>query len=247
MRQFLNTKVIHPSWRDILNKAMQELNPEYLLALQEQSNWLPGHTQVFNAFTLPLDKVRYILFGESPYPRAESANGYAFWDARVDEIWSKNGLSTKVNRATSLRNIIKMLLLAAGDLDPENTYQPAIADINKNHYVTTLNELFQNIQAQGILLLNATLVYRQNNVQKDAKAWRPFISKLLELIADIRPDIELILFGKVAEAINSLPQGKQLKRFYAEHPFNHSFIVNQAALDFFRPLHLLEKNMKGVI
>ena len=58
--------------------------------------------------------VRYLLIGESPYPRRASANGIAFYDAAVDSLWSEQGLSKAVNRATSLRNIVKTALLAEG-------------------------------------------------------------------------------------------------------------------------------------
>ena len=59
-------------------------------------------------------QVNYVLFGES-LPRRASANGYAFWDAAV-KIMVSFGNSKTVNRATSLLNILKMLLIAEGCL-----------------------------------------------------------------------------------------------------------------------------------
>ena len=44
--------------------------------------------------------MRYVLFGESPYPRAQSANGYAFWDAAANSLWAEEGgLHQLLNRA----------------------------------------------------------------------------------------------------------------------------------------------------
>jgi uracil-DNA glycosylase len=233
----------HPSWQPLLAQALTELAPNYLEQLADDTTWLPGAVNIFNAFTLPLAQLRYILFGESPYPRQASANGYAFWDAAVNELWSNTGLSARVNRATSLRNIIKMLLVARGDLQPQDTSQQAIACLDKSAYVRTIGELFNNFQRQGILLLNATLVFRKNLVQKDATNWRPFIAKLLELLAQYKPDLELILLGKIAQIINTLPAAKSYRQFQAEHPFNHSFISNPNVLNFFRPLHLLDRHL----
>ena len=82
-------------------------------------NWLPGRDHLFAAFQRDLVNCRYILIGESPYPRRQSANGIAFYDAAVDQLWSDKGLSKAVNRATSLRNIIKTALLAQGLIEPD--------------------------------------------------------------------------------------------------------------------------------
>ena len=186
-----------------------------------------------------------MLFGESPYPRRESANGYAFWDAAVKELWSPTGLSKKVNRATSLRNIIKMLLLAENLLDKNHLGQESIANIDKSALVQTNEEFFQNFLRRGILLLNATPVLHSSSPRKDARAWQPFISELLECLFARRPNIKLILFGQIANTIDPLlpPAATRLPpsdKLYAEHPYNLSFITNQAVLAFFKPLHLLK-------
>src|SRR5438128_2360838 len=112
-----NLNSVHSSWNECLQRAVARLNSTYLETLAQSTTWLPGPNKIFNAFTLPIEKVNYVLFGESPYPRRESANGYAFWDAAVQELWSETGLSKRVNRATSLRNILKMLLVAEGALN----------------------------------------------------------------------------------------------------------------------------------
>ena len=79
---------IHTSWRPLIRQALGTMDQAYLNALSERPTWLPGKLKLFNAFSLALEDTQYILFGESPYPRAGSANGYAFWDAAVEEIWS---------------------------------------------------------------------------------------------------------------------------------------------------------------
>jgi len=65
---------------------------------------------------------------------------------------------------------------------------------------------------------------------------------VLASLSQARPNTTLILFGRVAETINSLPGMQEFKRFYAEHPYNLSFITNPQVLDFFRPLNLLRKH-----
>jgi len=232
-------KSVHPSWQEGLKKGLAQMDPQYLKQLYEDKNWLPGAGKIFNAFSLPIDQVNYVLFGESPYPRLNSANGYAFWDAAVTDLWSPTGLSKAVNRATSLRNMIKMFLVAEDVLSPNDTGQEAIANIDKQPYVKTNNALFNQFGQQGFLLLNASLVLQTGPVSKDARAWQLFMKPVLEFLFQQRPTVELILFGNIAIKINQLIADIKVKKIQVEHPYNISFIQNPEVLAFFKPLHLL--------
>ncbi|EKD70366.1 MAG: hypothetical protein ACD_46C00551G0002 [uncultured bacterium] len=237
-----NFDTVHYSWHECIKQGLSLIHPAYLNQLYQSDKWLPGPEKIFNAFSLPINQVNYILFGESPYPRRESANGYAFWDAAVKELWSQHGLSKQVNRATSLRNIIKMLLTAEGLLDPQHTSQEKIAVIDKSKLVKNNQEFFTNFLGHGFLLLNATLVLQDHSPQKDARAWYPFMQYLLHYLLEKRPQAELILFGRIANAIEHLIGNCPNKKLYAEHPYNHSFITNPNVILFFKPLHLLLTN-----
>lgn len=242
MTQQLNVEIAHPSWQPCLKAALNKMDPHYLETLLLDADWLPGCNRIFSAFSLPVEQTNYILFGESPYPRAASANGYAFWDAAVHHIWSDTGLSKPVNRATSLRNIIKMLLIAEETLTANNTTQTEIARLDKSHFVQTNDQLFQNFIHHGFLLLNATPVLRPAKVRQDAAAWQPFIRHVLDFLFEKHPDVQLILFGNIANLIDKLVHGHPVKKLYAEHPYNISFITNQKVIDFFKPMHLLCNN-----
>ncbi len=235
-----NINAAHSSWHACLTQALKTMDPDYLETLYTETDWLPGPEKIFNAFSLPLQQTSYVLFGESPYPRAASANGYAFWDAAVDQLWSETGLSKRVNRATSLRNMMKMLLIAENALPSHETSQAAIAKLHKANFIQTNQELFHNFLIHGFLLLNATPVLRPNQVQKDARAWHPFIRHVLNFTFEQRPQIQLILLGNIANSIEKLIGTHPVKKLYAEHPYNLSFIHNAEVIDFFKPLHLLQ-------
>ncbi len=225
----------HPSWHPLLKRALQAMDTGYLQKLCQQSDWLPGCKKIFAAFQLPCEEVKFILLGESPYPRPNSANGYAFWDAAVDSIWSETGLSKAVNRATSLRNLVKMLLHARGDLKDDFS-QTAISKLDKSPYIKTASELFEAFMKHGFLLLNASLVYSPGQVNQHAKHWRAFMSILLQELSRINPATKLVLFGRIA---NKLPESCLFTVFKAEHPYNLSFVTNPVVLNFFKPLNLL--------
>lgn len=225
----------HPEWKALLEIAVDKMDKRYIQQLVEDTNWLPGLNNLFAAFSLPLSKTDYVLLGESPYPRVQSANGYAFWDNAVGSLWSPQGFSKPVNRATSLRNWLKMLLVARGSLNSD-TSQQAIAQIDKTNLVHTAEDFFVGMMNKGILLLNACLVYSEGKVPYHARHWKPFMQSLLEQLAVIKPEIQLILLGKIAETV---PRDKLSVGLAAEHPYNISFIRNQTVIDFFQPLDLL--------
>src|SRR3569833_461648 len=204
-----------PSWRPILLeglKAMAAADPSYLPALAQDA-YLPTDDRLFAAFAQPLDAVRYVLVGEGPYPRPESATGVCFMDGAVEALWSEKGLSKQVNRATSLRNFMKMLLVADGLLDIDNTSGEALARVSLkaraigSPFIQTLTELQANLTRHGFLLLNAALVFRPHVPPlKEARAWQPLLRTVFDALAE-RKDLplpQLVLWGKIAEQLNSL-------------------------------------------
>jgi len=224
-----------------LSEAYASLDPAYRNFLETDTSYFPSKENYFNAFnTLPREKVKYILFGQDPYPREESAGGYAFIDMKVEELFSDSGLSKEVNRATSLRNFMKMALLASHKLGKEDTSQEAIAALDKKNMINSIEALRLNFEKNGVLLLNTALVFTdKKSSSKHVKAWRPFIKRILEALEN--DDIKLILFGSHAKALQKHLPLEKFESIEIEHPYNHTFITNPKALELFGPMRLLEK------
>jgi uracil-DNA glycosylase len=235
-----------PSWRPHLLaglEAVARANPAYLPALAAD-DYLPTEQRLFAAFALPLEQVRYVLVGEGPYPRAESATGVCFMDGAVGELWCDSGLSKPVNRATSLRNFMKMLLVAGGQLQPDDTGGAAMAPVavaaRENGAIRTLQQLQANLTAHGFLLLNAALVFRPHVAPViEARAWLPFLQTILAALADRRAAPTLVLWGKIAEQLKRLPETARFAQACAEHPYNLSFIHHEGMQQLFGPMELL--------
>jgi len=228
-------------WQEILQCAYESLEPEYRTFLETDSSYFPSSSQYLNAFkTLPKHKVKYILFGQDPYPRKESAGGYAFIDEKVQTLFSQTGLSKEVNRATSLRNFVKMALVARGDLKKEDTSQEAISQIDKISLINSIEALRINFEKNGVLLLNTALIFTdKKSSTKHVKAWRPFIETLLKELEEDAP--KLILFGIHAKELKKKLSLEKFETIELEHPYNHTFIYNEEALKLFGNMHLLEK------
>ena len=244
-----------PSWHAALREGLEAIakaDPAYLGVLA-QDNYLPTEGRLFAAFKQPMGKVRYVLVGEGPYPRAASATGVCFMDGAVGSLWSDKGLSKQVNRATSLRNFMKMLLVADGSLRAGNTSGDALAGISAKAQadaqgtIQTLADLQANLETQGFLLLNASLVFREHVAPvKDARAWKPFFETVLRALAGhakasgTTPPM-LVLWGKIAEQLHSLPLVEAFPRAVAEHPYNLSFIEHSGMQQLFGGMRLLAK------
>jgi uracil-DNA glycosylase len=244
---FIERAEVHDQWKDVLIDALQSVDADYLAGLAQSNDWLPGIHLIFSAFRRDRQNLRYILIGESPYPRAESANGIAFYDAAVDQLWSTTGLSKPVNRATSLRNIIKTALLAEGFIEADTDgkiSQTSIARVDKSGLVQTMEDLFQALQDRGFLMLNATPVLHSNRKPVlEARYWQGFLARLLELLAP-PPEhpLTLVLWGKIAETIESLRLSENYQKLKSEHPYNLSFIQNSKMQALFREIAVLSRS-----
>jgi uracil-DNA glycosylase len=240
-----------PSWQPVLRDALAALHAAdatYLSSLIE-GHFLPTGHRLFAAFAQPLECVRYVLVGEGPYPRVESATGVCFMDGAVGSLWSETGLSKQVNRATSLRNFIKMLLVADGKLDVAYTSGEALAPIALqaraagSGMTQQLAQLQDNLTRHGFLLLNASLVFRADVPPvKDAKAWRPFLQEVLRALALRDAPPTLVLWGKIAEQLQTLTMIERFPMIVSEHPYNLSFIGNAGMQNLFGPMRLLQRH-----
>lgn len=229
-------------------EAMARANPAYLPALAAD-DYLPTGQRLFAAFAQPLPSVRYVLVGEGPYPRPESATGVCFMDGAVGSLWCDTGLSKPVNRATSLRNFMKMLLRADGQLESGNTGGAAMAPVaaaaRANGTIQTLSELQDNLSRHGFLLLNAALVFRPHvKPALEAKAWLPFLQTVLAALADAANPPTLVLWGKIAEQLKRLPETASFAQLCSEHPYNLSFIDHAGMQELFGPMQLLQSQQR---
>jgi uracil-DNA glycosylase len=242
--ELISASNVHPEWTDLLRNALSEMDATYLVELLCSPDWLPGIDLLFNAFRRDRSNVHYVLIGESPYPRQASANGIAFYDAAVSDLWRETGLSKAVNRATSMRNIIKTALVAEGYLKPDTEgkiSQDSIAEIDKSSLVQTMPELFENLHAAGFLMLNATpVLHPERKPAIESKFWQGFLFSLLTQLGEaVNHKLTLVLWGKIAKTIELIDFSDRYDKLVSEHPYNISFIRNATMRNLFRDVALL--------
>jgi uracil-DNA glycosylase len=231
---------VDPSWQDVINVSLEALHPDYRYFLNSDEDYFPRNF-LAPFCTLPREKTKAILFGQDPYPREKSATGYAFIDGMVDKIFSDTGFSKSVNRATSLRNFLKMQLINEGYLNQNDTSQEAIAAIHKHGLIETIEDLRNNFENEGILLLNTAPIFTcKSKSAYHVKQFAPFMRAFLKQCA--KNDLELILFGKMADSIvGLLPKTHNFSLIRTPHPYNVGFIHHEDARAYFRDKSLIKK------
>lgn len=95
---------VDSSWRSVLSPHLVAINT-YLSSL-EFERVTPPREMVFRALTLPIEKVKVVIFGQDPYPKEGMADGLAF---------SSGGEKIPA----SLRNIFKELASDLGIATPD--------------------------------------------------------------------------------------------------------------------------------
>ena len=184
---------IEESWKTALK---EEFNSEYLKTLkafliEERSKNIvyPPASKIFNAFNLtPLDKVKVVIIGQDPYHGAGQANGLCF------------SVSEGIPQPPSLQNIFKEINSDLGFPIPKSGNLEPWAK-------------------QGVLLLNATLTVRANQAGSHQKmGWEYFTDAVIKYLSDKKIGLVFLLWGKFAQAKETLIDKTKHHILKAAHP-----------------------------
>jgi uracil-DNA glycosylase len=188
------------SWEDFLGDCL-DLDLFYKNLIDFLSRFesiLPEYSLLFNVFNfVSPEKVRCVVYGEDPYPRKTSACGIAFWDKEINQ-WNQK------TRGSSLKNILKALLVAKGWADYDTTIERC-RTIASCKAVKSPPELFEHWLNQGVFLINTALTY-SGQAQKNAhfQFWKPFHETLIRRLNERSSSPYYVLWGKHAASRESL-------------------------------------------
>ncbi len=184
---------IDEGWKEILWEEFQspyfsELK-KFLVEEKQQYTIYPPGNLFFNAFQhTPFDRVKAVILGQDPYHGAGQAHGLCF------------SVPPGIKQPPSLVNILKEL---KADLDmpvPDHGNLEKWAD-------------------QGVLLLNATLSVRASQAgSHQNKGWESFTNRVIETISDQKRGIVFLLWGRYAQAKETLIDGQKHLILKAAHP-----------------------------
>ncbi|WP_433220749.1 ADP-ribosyltransferase domain-containing protein [Microtetraspora malaysiensis] len=179
----------------------------------------------------PPHKWKVVVFGQNPYPRAESATGIAMFDNTFND-WS----DSQFGKVISIRCIIKAAAMWKHGI-PKKTPIADIRALLKKHDTVQPPEWFQAMLTQGVLLLNAALTASGDGAMptdQHTAFWRPVVEKLVEEILKAKQDADEedrgVVFAWWGAHARSLKQVVlRLQKKYPEVEVRHIDHPNPAA------------------
>lgn len=190
-------QLAHPSWKDcpafekdVLDRIKQSLIPNTFFPV-------PGPV-IFKAFEMPLDDVKVVILGLSPYPNMNrytnrpNACGYAFALDSDDipyEHWPAS---------------LKMIAHA---LEPEE-------EKIETYFMPSLHMW----REQGVLLLNCSLTCLHTNPTSHLSIWADFTQKLIDYIDAARPGLIYYFMGNEAKSYQKYVVNLGAHIYTSAHP-----------------------------
>jgi uracil-DNA glycosylase len=184
---------IESSWKEILNAEFSSdyfsRLKEFLVEEKKKFTIYPAGGQIFNAFnSTPFDQVRVVILGQDPYHGPGQAHGLCF------------SVPQGIAQPPSLVNIFKELQNDLGIPVPKHGN-------------------LEKWAKQGVLLLNATLTVRANQAgSHQGKGWERFTDAAIGKLSEQRVGIVFLLWGKFAQAKESLIDQNKHYILKAAHP-----------------------------
>ncbi len=184
---------INEGWKKILWDEFQSpyFNKLKSFLVQETGSrtiYPPGPL-IFNAFQhTPFDNVKVVILGQDPYHGEGQAHGLCF------------SVPPKIKTPPSLVNIFKELRADLGIDIPVHGNLESWAD-------------------QGVLLLNATLTVRAGEAGSHQKqGWETFTDAVIGKISQLKSNVVFLLWGRYAQAKETLVDGDKHLILKAAHP-----------------------------
>jgi len=185
--------IIEEGWKSVLMDQFQSpyfaTLKEFLLEEKKQYILYPPGRLIFNAFQrTSFEKVKVVILGQDPYHGKGQAHGLCF------------SVPPGIPQPPSLVNIFKELHSDLGTPVPEHGNLEKWAD-------------------QGVLLLNATLTVRDSQAGSHQKrGWETFTNSVIELVSQKKSGVVFLLWGRFAQAKESLIDGSKHLVLKAAHP-----------------------------
>ncbi|MFF8422438.1 ADP-ribosyltransferase domain-containing protein [Streptomyces sp. NPDC015680] len=133
----------------------------------------------------PPEKWKVVVFGQNPYPRAESATGIAMFDNTFND-WK----DSQFGRVVSIRCLIKAAAMWKYGIVKKTPIADVRALLKKEDTVQP-PEWFQAMLTQGVLLLNASLTASADGAMatdRHTSFWRPVVEQIVEEILRAKQD-----------------------------------------------------------
>lgn len=175
------------AWEAILRPVIErQPNAEKFIGPSREKRIIPVRELTFQALKPnPPSGWRVVSFGQSPYPRMESATGIAHFDASLN-AWD----DSRFGSIMTMRCMIKAAAMHKYGI-PKNTSTADLRTLLKTKGVVGPPEWFQAMLTQGVLFMNAscTLLPPEDKAERSGKDvdmhrrfWQPALEAIVTAI-----------------------------------------------------------------
>lgn len=185
--------VIEDGWKSVLMDQFQSPYfaslKDFLVEEKKKFTIYPPGRLIFNAFQrTPFERVKVVILGQDPYHGKGQAHGLCF------------SVPQGIPKPPSLVNIFKELHSDLGVPLPDHGNLEKWAE-------------------QGVLLINATLTVRDSQAgSHQNRGWETFTNRVIELVSQEKNAVVFLLWGRFAQAKESLIDGNRHLILKAAHP-----------------------------
>jgi len=217
----ININTINKSWHSfILDKSIQKELTMIENTIKNKT-YFPEKDNIFRFMKQDLNNVKYILMGMDPYPQDYTLNNTTK-PVATGRCFEPNHLDDWTDEMNaSLVNILKVIYL--NETNTTKSINEIRNEINNNKFkILPPHEWFDNLEEQGVLLLNYALTVIKNTPGSHIKLWSNFTTKLVNYINTNNKDIKWILLGKKTQIISNYISNDKL--IIGPHPSRYTFV-----------------------
>lgn len=185
--------IIEDGWKSVLMDQFQSPYfanlKEFLVEEKKKFTIYPPGGLIFHAFQrTPFEHVKVVILGQDPYHGRGQAHGLCF------------SVPGGIPKPPSLVNIFKEL---------QSDLQIPVPDHGN----------LEKWADQGVLLINATLTVREAQAgSHQNRGWETFTNRVIELVSLEKKGVVFLLWGRFAQAKESLIDGNRHLILKAAHP-----------------------------
>ena len=222
-------------WLPLLKPVIERLpNAATFVGPARDKRIVPLRELTFQALKPnPPEKWKVVIFGQTPYPRVESATGISMFDNAFHK-WS----DPRFLQCASMRNILKAALIWGHDISTD-TSPKQLPPLLAEHNVVPPAEWFQAVLSQGVLLVDASLTRSTDDsipVAQHVDFWEPvaegIVSAILAAKETAAPEHRGVVFAWWgAHARGLRPMVEKLAARHPSVPVRHVDHWHPAARD----------------
>lgn len=193
--------------KEFLKREEKEIE-KIQLFLEREESFQPRKEDIFKVFTQDIKDIKIVILGMDPYPQEGVATGRAF--EVVAESWQSKNINS------SLRNILKLLYKTYINSEEYDIKKVREGIEDGSFPIMPPQELFDNLEKQGVLWLNTALTVETKKPGSHIKVWKGFSERLIKYIDENGNDIIFFLWGGKAKGFSTYITNNRY--IYHNHP-----------------------------